>query len=140
MTTSRFGSFLATITLAACAGCGGATDQPDLGEVEGTVTVNGTPLANATVEFRPQGEDGGRPSIGTTEADGTYELQYTVDAMGAKVGEHTVMVRLNEDEEDYEEEEGDDDEAADSGLPAAASDGSLKKTVKAGSNTINIEL
>jgi hypothetical protein len=115
-------------------GCGGPpADMPELGEVSGIVTVGGTPLAGATVNFSPTGE--GRPSAAVTDNSGHYTLQYTSEYAGAAVGEHIVTVTAAAAEGDYESE---DD--GDSGLPPAASDRSLKKTVKAGPNDINIDL
>ena len=116
-----------------------------------TVTLDGKPLANAMVQFSPDGQ--GRPSAGTTSSDGSYTLQYTADHSGAKIGEHTVTVSVVGADEDYAEGEGedvaddgadddgaDDENDMDTGLPPAASDGSIKKTIEAGSNTIDIAL
>ena len=116
-------------------GCGGPpSDQPDLGSVSGKVTVGGEPLANAQVTFTPTGE--GRPSSDVTDSSGNYDLQYTLDSSGAAIGEHVVTIGLVADEEDYESDNADES----GGLPPAASDRSIKKTVEAGSNTIDIEL
>ncbi|MFH5802695.1 carboxypeptidase-like regulatory domain-containing protein [Alienimonas sp. DA493] len=70
-------------------GCGGSPDRPELGEVAGTVTDGGAPVVDAAVEFSPQT---GRPSVGTTDAEGRYSLRYTVDAEGAQLGPHTVRI------------------------------------------------
>ncbi len=70
-------------------GCGGPSNAPDLGEVTGTVTDGGAPVVDASVEFSPEQ---GRPSVGTTDAEGRYTLRYTVDAGGAKIGVHTVRI------------------------------------------------
>ncbi|MEQ9406277.1 MAG: carboxypeptidase-like regulatory domain-containing protein [Fuerstiella sp.] len=125
------------------AGCGGGPgDMPELADVSGTVTVGGKPLPNALIEFRPT--ESGRPSTGRTADDGTYSLQYTVENSGAIIGEHSVFISPIGDEGAYEADgtqidaEAQDDAA--SSLPAAASDGSLKKTVKAESNIIDIAL
>ena len=77
------------LSLLLLAGCGGGGDQPELGEVEGTVTLGGTPLAGATVMFQP---DTGRPSIGITDSEGHYTLNYKEDVPGAVVGKHTVSI------------------------------------------------
>src|SRR5688572_29811168 len=71
-------------------GCGsGGSDAPELGAVSGTVTLNGQPLAGATVTFQPEQ---GRASSGVTDASGRYQLQYTADTSGAKVGKHAVTI------------------------------------------------
>lgn len=68
-------------------GCGGSSD---VGRVEGVITLDGQPVADATVEFAPEGE--GRPSTGMTDSTGHYELAYTATEMGAKVGKHSVAI------------------------------------------------
>ena len=68
-------------------GCGGSSD---VGRVEGVITLDGQPVADASVEFAPEGE--GRPSTGMTDSNGHYELAYTATEMGAKVGKHSVVI------------------------------------------------
>lgn len=128
-------SLVGVLCLLGCGGSGG--DTPDLGKVSGVVTVNGQPLANAIVTFTPQGE--GRPSVGETNESGEYSLLYTASESGAMIGQHTVSVALiqADDEESYGEQE---NEEAATGLPPAATDGSIVKEVKSGSNDLNIEL
>jgi hypothetical protein len=79
--------------LAAClvaGGCSNSGDRPDLGEVSGTVTLDGQPLANASIAFC---QPGFRPSIGSTDSKGHYELIYIRDIKGATVGTHTVKIK-----------------------------------------------
>jgi len=71
------------------AGCGGRASVPDLVPVHGVVTLDGLPLADAMVEFRPEL---GRSSSGRTDANGKYQLRYTADIAGALPGRHTVMI------------------------------------------------
>lgn len=82
------------ITTVCLSGCGGSTsaDLPDLVPVEGRVTMNGEPLAGATVTFKPQ-VSGVNSSVGVTDDDGRYKLRYSRDA-GAVVGTHKVTVSL----------------------------------------------
>ncbi len=70
-------------------GCGRG-DRPNLGKVRGIVTLDGKPLAGASVHFDPGTVRG---STGITGPDGGYELVYIRDTMGAAVGEHTVRIR-----------------------------------------------
>ncbi len=78
------------LLLCLAVGCSGTpADQPDLGTVSGTITLDGSPLANAKVEFQPES---GRPSYGVTNSQGEYELEYSPDAKGAKIGQHTVRI------------------------------------------------
>lgn len=84
----RFALALLAAGTLSCVGCG-SSKQPDLGQVQGTVTMDGSPLANAQVIFSP---DGGRPSTGVTDAAGKYTLTYIRDIKGAKLGAHSVRV------------------------------------------------
>lgn len=90
MPNTRVISRLGLATLwALVAGCGG--DAPKLARVTGTVTFGGRPLDGATVIFEPTG-GGLPPSVGTTDASGKYELQYSRDASGATIGEQVVRI------------------------------------------------
>lgn len=72
-------------------GCGStASDQPDLGTVTGTVTINGKPAENVAVYFNPI--DSGRPSTGVTNQSGEYTLVYSAKSLGAKTGAHIVTI------------------------------------------------
>jgi hypothetical protein len=67
-------------------GCG-----PDnVGQVSGTVRLDGQPLEGAYVEFQPVA--GNSPSRGVTDATGQYTLKYTREIEGAELGEHTVRI------------------------------------------------
>lgn len=80
--------FYLSASLLLALGCSGApSDQPALGSVTGTVTLDGTPLANVWVGFAPQG---GRSSMGLTDKDGRYKLDYLFDTPGAKVGQQSI--------------------------------------------------
>jgi hypothetical protein len=86
---SRLLALAGALLILPLAGCGGA-DIPELGEVEGTVTIDGKPASGILVSFVPTA--GGRPSSGITNDDGYYELQYSPQAMGALVGSHHVSI------------------------------------------------
>lgn len=68
----------------------GNSDLPDLGRVTGKVTLDGRPLTDAMVTFQPSS---GRPSVGRTDTEGQYVLDYMANQPGAKVGSHQVMIR-----------------------------------------------
>jgi hypothetical protein len=72
------------------------SQRPPLGQVSGTVTLNGEPLANATVRFTPAGP--GRTSQGTTDAAGRYELHYLREIPGANIDRHTVRITTASEE------------------------------------------
>lgn len=78
------------------AGCGGSGER--LAPVEGTVTLDGEPLANARVEFELSAENpsygkvSGSAAYGRTDAKGRYKLKYTHEKNGAPVGKHVVRI------------------------------------------------
>lgn len=80
-----FGSFL-------LAGCGGSSDAPEMGYVTGTVKMDGKPLKNALVTFRPQDHETARQSVGTTDDNGEYELKYSLRETGVMLGNHQVTI------------------------------------------------
>lgn len=82
-------------------GCGGRSDQPELGQVTGTITLDGKPLVGIAVVFQP---DSGRPARGMTDADGKYELTYIRNTKGTKVGPNRVEIAPSEDGEAEEPE------------------------------------
>lgn len=118
-----------------CSGCKrGSGDAPELGTVSGTVTWDGKPLANADVQFSPQT---GRPSTGTTDANGKYQLLYTQDQPGAKVGKHTVRITT---EKYTEKENGETVVTAEILPPKYHANSELVEEVKPGGNTIDFDL
>jgi hypothetical protein len=68
----------------------GCDTGPQLGQVEGTVLLGGTPLPDAVVIFQPT--SGGPSSHGLTDKSGHYELMFAADEPGALVGKHMVTV------------------------------------------------
>ena len=120
-------------------GCGGgAEDYPDMGSVSGTVTLGGSPVSGASVSFRPDGA-GSRGSAAVTDSDGYYELQYSANREGAKVGAHTV--RISTYQEAGPGEDGELIDAVPETIPNQYnSQTTLKQTVESGSNTFDFEL
>lgn len=130
-------------------GCSSRGDQPELGTVTGTITLDGQPLAGVAVVFQP---DNGRPSRGMTDAQGKYELTYIRQTKGAKVGPHRVEIAPSEEGEveEVEEAEGGDGEeqqaspkpkSGKSAVPARYNVKSeLKADVKSGANTFDFAL
>ncbi len=64
---------------------------PRLVDVSGTVTLDGKPVPNAIVVFNPD-FPGGSNSLGRTNSDGKYKLEYSQDSQGALVGKHIVEI------------------------------------------------
>jgi hypothetical protein len=58
--------------------------------MEGKVTLDGKPLAGATVAFVP-GSNGGQKATGTTEKDGTFKLT-TGGKEAALPGEYKIVI------------------------------------------------
>jgi hypothetical protein len=117
------------------AACGGGSGLPPLGNVSGTVTVDGQPAPNVMVQFSPV--QGGRTSSGITDGSGRYSLMYTAEASGAQVGKHEVRVTPSS--------EAPSDDQMDLASPQGAlSPEHLQQTfefeVQAGSNTFDIKL
>lgn len=82
------GVLVATVCFLLSGGCGPVDDTPELAQVSGQVTLKGQPLAGYIVNFQPTT---GRPSVGRTDAQGRYVLDYTLTEKGAKVGSHKVF-------------------------------------------------
>lgn len=126
-----FGCLTVIVMLICLAGCGGP-EHPEVGRVSGVVTLDGQPLAEATVMFQPTE---GRASIATTDSAGKYSLIYLDGVPGAKLGAHKAIIRTEIPGED--------------GQPPIAKEKLPKKyheqtelvaDVKPGSNTFNFEL
>ncbi|MEW4560995.1 Ig-like domain-containing protein [Bremerella sp. JC770] len=73
---------LAISAVALLTGCG-PTSSVDLGQVSGTVTMNGEPVPGLVLIFQPVG---GRPSYGRTDNNGHYTMRFTLNHDGVKTG------------------------------------------------------
>lgn len=84
---------LGLVSVALAPGCKGS-EYRETAPVSGTVTLNGTPLAGATVVFQPTAESGdpGPASFGETDSDGNFTLQLNGGKEGAVVGKHRVFI------------------------------------------------
>jgi DNA-directed RNA polymerase subunit M/transcription elongation factor TFIIS len=80
----------------------GGQKYPPLGQVSGTITLDGNPLPAANVTFQPL-QEGTKPnadtagSIGISDKDGHFSLYYVADVPGAAVGKHLVQIRAQND-------------------------------------------
>lgn len=70
-------------------GCGRG-DVPELGDVEGTVRLDGAPIEGVMVQFHS--EKGGRPGSAVTDKEGKYKLRYNAEYNGAKIGGNKVEI------------------------------------------------
>jgi hypothetical protein len=60
------------------------------------VTLEGTPVAGATVLFMPDSQDEGRPASGFTSSDGTFRLMTHKPGDGALPGKYRVLIQKTE--------------------------------------------
>jgi len=122
-------------------GCaGGPDDMPEIGQVTGTVTVDGAPKSGLIVAFQPEG---GRPSVGTTNGEGRYELTYSREAKGAKIGKN--LVTISTEVETPEEEPEEEVEEPEEPIPArynteAVDNPEMTVEVKPGENTFDWDI
>lgn len=98
MTMRRSILSLFPVVTAILAGCGSDKTAP----VSGRITVNGNPLANASVTFAPIGskdnQEPGPSSAAITDADGRYSLRLIgQEGKGAMIGKHKVRIALQEE-------------------------------------------
>ena len=82
---------LGGISVLLLSGCSG-TKVPGLAAVQGRVTLDGEPLAGATITFARQ-DAGGRSASAVTTESGEYRLQYLPGYSGATPGEYNVSIR-----------------------------------------------
>lgn len=128
--TRLYGVSLPLLLLVAVCGCKG---NKDLGQVTGTITLNGEPLQDAFVIFAPT--QGGTTSYGRTDAEGRYEMMFSDDAKGAWLGENRVEISTADVGATSP------DGGAREKVPAIYNQNStLKVEVESGSNTHDFEL
>ena len=84
---------------AAVSGCGGE-DGPEIAGVHGKITMDGKPLANATVVFIPES---GRPGGARTDEDGEYVLNFSGGRQGAMLGKNTIRISTLSDPSENED-------------------------------------
>ncbi len=119
----------ALMILFSVAGCGSSATA-NVGSVGGIVTLDGNPLAGASITFQPQQ---GRPASGGTDEKGFYGLSYSNDQSGAIVGRCEVRISTA-----FEDEDG---KVSPEQVPRKyLQPGALTADVKPGSNDINFDL
>lgn len=78
------------VVLSSLTGCSGSSDP--LGEVSGTITIDGQPVKNGSIEFVPAA--GGRPSLALSDESGKYQAYYLPGQPGALVGKHRIRFEV----------------------------------------------
>lgn len=130
---ARSTPLILSVTLLFVAGCGGS-DRPPLAEASGVLTLDGQPVAEATVSVVPV--EGGRPASAITDKEGRFVLKSYADADGAAVGEYKVAVikisgpgadALNGEAPPETTDGGDEDDGSDGLSTLGGTDGSSAK-------------
>ena len=78
--------WLVAVALLAATGCGGRPVG-----IKGKITLDGQPLAGATVEFVPEGD--GRTAVGITDKEGKFSLSTYKPGDGALRGDYKVVIK-----------------------------------------------
>jgi hypothetical protein len=116
---------LASASALTITGCG--RDLPELGRVQGTVTLDGKPVPGAAVGFYPL--SGGRQALAIVDQDGKYELTFVYGVKGAQTGSNEVTVFWP------------DGTTPTAAIPAKYNrESELKFDVKPGKNTFDIKM
>ena len=68
-------------------GCSGNSDRPELGLVNGNVTLDGKPWSGVIINFQPVK---GKSSAAKVDDEGNYELMYDINVKGAALGPNKV--------------------------------------------------
>jgi hypothetical protein len=124
----------------ALAGAGCSNSVP-VGEVEGTVRLKGAALTNVVVEFLPDPEKQttGPRSTAVTDAQGRYRLRCDDQRNGAVVGWHRVVLIDPEEERPAQGQTRKSPPRVPSQYASAAGT-PLRKEVKSGTQTIDLDL
>lgn len=85
--------FSATLLVAVLQfGCGGQPQDPSYPDVTGKVTLDGKPLAGATVTFVPTGANVGNMAQAATDEEGRFKLKGPRGSTGAAPGDYKVAI------------------------------------------------
>jgi hypothetical protein len=137
------GGRVLTLALAASAmalaplGCGGG---PEMAGVSGRVTYNGKPVSKGTISFVSTDPD--RPNAtGQLDANGRYRLQTHEPGDGARLGDYDVTIYTHQEERlQYVPKTPQKVERLTPEKYENPKTSGLKRTVKSGSNSIDLEL
>ncbi|MGD9854027.1 MAG: hypothetical protein AB7U20_03665 [Planctomycetaceae bacterium] len=119
----------------------GCSDGPELGSVQGQITLSGAAVPFTYVQFQPT-DPPGTYAAAYTDVEGKYELQFTKDRNGALVGRHEVTVRTSSIDE-IQIEDKTTGKMVTPALPqgyAPNFEVRFEREVKPGRNEINLEL
>lgn len=115
-------------------------DGPEMASVSGTVTYQGKPVPMGTITFVSP-DPLRRNAIGHIDANGRYRLQTETPGDGAQLGDYDVTVYSHDEKIlDYKPKVPVPPKILTPAKYENPKTSGLKKTVKSGSNTFNIEL
>lgn len=84
---------IGVLSISGCLQESSTEESADLVPVAGVVTLDGAPLAGASVRFLPTEESSaGGSYFAATNADGEFELQSRTMKSGAEVGDYLVVI------------------------------------------------
>ena len=140
----RLSCLVVSLSIPSFVGCGG--DGLKRVRVQGKVTADGVPVANATVLFMPVGETKGEGGIGSTDQDGNFTLTGTRKGdRGIVPGTYRIRVSRFVDRDGSilpsDAKQADYPHAEESvPEPYSSPDSSLEVTVPAAGGTVNVEI
>lgn len=127
---------LSLVLLASILGCGDG--GPELGTVQGRVTLDGKPVPNATLTFIPQFE--GSPSYGVTDSNGSYTLAFTDTKNGAMLGSFDVQIETKKISKQEMSDDAQGEPPPFIAIPKKYRGKAFTAEVKRGSNECNFEM
>ena len=126
---------LTCLTLVAGCGLGG----PQLGNVTGTVTLDGKAVPGALVTFVSKEADG-TSSFGKTNAQGKFQLEFSTERKGAMLGAYIVEITTKKMSKSDMPDDGSGKEAEFVAIPKHYKRGTLTAEVKSGNNVCDFPL
>lgn len=129
-------------SLTVCGCFGGSAENIERAAISGTVTYDGKPLPEGSIQFVPDTDSSGKPLRGKAVqamiSDGAYRLEAD---RGATVGMNQVLINASKKTGKFQESDGQKTEILKQYLPAKYNTSStLKYEVKSGENTADFAL
>jgi hypothetical protein len=89
-------SLLGVFAFIACGGCNRGPTLPKAVPVSGTVTLDGKPLAGASIRFAPIESTPGTGARGSTDNNGKYDVRDRSGEKGVAVGKYRVTIYFSD--------------------------------------------
>ncbi|QDT40585.1 hypothetical protein Pan241w_06420 [Gimesia alba] len=138
--STHFALVFCTLTLCGC--FGGSAEQIERATVSGTVTLDGKPLPEGSIQFIPDVDASGKPLRGKAVQAQITEGAYRLEAgQGPTVGMNQVLINASKKTGKFQESDGQKTEILKQYLPAKYNTNStLKYDIKTGENTADFAL